>query len=141
MSDRVLVAFDGSEPAQEALEHAFEHFPDAEVTALYVVSIPEGYFETLSEAEGENVAVERAREHGEEILKQAEQIAHTHDRVIDTELVTGTPDREIVSQATERNFDVIVIGSHGREGVSRAFLGSVAEKVVRRSSIPVFVIE
>ena len=39
--------------------------------------------------------------------------------------------------AKERGVDLIVIGTHGRRGISRALLGSVAEKVVRMSSVPV----
>jgi universal stress protein A len=52
----------------------------------------------------------------------------------------GTPATEIVKAATEWPADVVVIGSHGRTGVSRALLGSVAEAVMRHAPCPVLVI-
>ena len=53
----------------------------------------------------------------------------------------GKPASEILKAATEWPADVIVIGSHGRGGVQRALLGSVAEAVMRRSPCPVLVIK
>jgi len=50
-----------------------------------------------------------------------------------------TPEDGIVSAAQKRKCDLIVMGSHGRQGLARLFLGSVAAKVIARSSIPVLV--
>jgi nucleotide-binding universal stress UspA family protein len=52
----------------------------------------------------------------------------------------GHPARTIVEYAADETVGHVVIGSHGRVGVSRLLLGSVAEKVVRRSSVPVTVV-
>ena len=59
-----------------------------------------------------------------------------------TELVTrlGDPCREIVQFAKERRVDLIVLGTHGRSGVSHLLLGSVAEKVVRLAPCPVLTV-
>ena len=56
---------------------------------------------------------------------------------VETALVTGTPPIEIVRYAAAHNFDLIVIGSHGRRGFRRFILGSVAEAVVRTADRPV----
>ena len=58
------------------------------------------------------------------------------------EMVTlsGREDEEIVEFACEKGLDLIVMGTHGRTGVKHAFVGSVAERVLRHSPIPVFVI-
>ncbi len=48
--------------------------------------------------------------------------------------------REILQVATERNVDLVIIGTHGREGVARAFLGSVAERVARHAEVPVMLV-
>jgi nucleotide-binding universal stress UspA family protein len=56
------------------------------------------------------------------------------------ETAVGKPEREVVAFAEEHDVDHIVIGSHGREGVSRVLLGSVAEKIVRRAPVPVTVV-
>ena len=54
--------------------------------------------------------------------------------------VIGNPGNEIVKLANEERADVIVMPSHGRSGLSRFFLGSVAERVLRMSECPVFIL-
>ena len=58
------------------------------------------------------------------------------------ELVTisGREDNEILKFAKEENVDIIVMGTHGRTGIEHVFFGSVAEKVLRHSPFPVFII-
>ncbi|ELY58716.1 universal stress protein [Natronolimnohabitans innermongolicus] len=138
MSEHILVPYDGSEPAEAALEYAFETFPDADVTALYVIPIPEGYWAAFEDTEDRIPS--GARDHGDTILDDAVAVAADHDRDIDAETATGRPDHEIVDWAEDGEYDTVVIGSHGREGVSRILLGSVAENVVRRAPIPVIVV-
>lgn len=53
-------------------------------------------------------------------------------------LVTGEPATEIVELAKEEGVDLIVMGTHGRTGLGRLLMGSVAESVVRRAPCPVF---
>jgi nucleotide-binding universal stress UspA family protein len=52
----------------------------------------------------------------------------------------GVPHREICAYADEIGADVVVVGTHGRAGLSRALLGSVAARVVRGSPVPVLVV-
>jgi universal stress protein A len=59
---------------------------------------------------------------------------------VKTEVLSGIPARKIAEYARRHRIDLIVVGSHGRTGVSRALLGSVAEAVVRRSPCPVLVV-
>ena len=56
---------------------------------------------------------------------------------VETMVVKGVPFNEIINAATEINVDLIVIGTHGRTGLSHVMLGSVAEKVVRKATCPV----
>ncbi len=140
MSDRILVPYDGSSPSDAALEYAFERFPEAEVTAVYVIPVSEGYWGAFQDAETDAPGEAEARERGETLLEGATAIADEHDRSLSTHLASGKPDGEIVETAVEGEYDAIVIGSHGREGVSRVLLGSVAERVVRRAPIPVIVV-
>jgi nucleotide-binding universal stress UspA family protein len=50
---------------------------------------------------------------------------------------SGTPDRVIADVATDKNVDLIVLGTHGRTGLAHVLLGSVAERVVRTAPCPV----
>ena len=59
---------------------------------------------------------------------------------VETIVVNGVPFNEIINAATEINVDLIVIGTHGRTGLSHVMLGSVAEKVVRKATCPVLTV-
>lgn len=59
---------------------------------------------------------------------------------VETALLAGRPAREIVRYAREREIDLIVLGTHGRTGVTRVILGSVAEAVVRLAPCPVLTV-
>lgn len=140
MPHHVLVGYDESPQAEAALELALTTFPDAEVTVVHVtdprewVSGGDEYGEYFSETTYDEVT-ETARQ----ILSEAESIAERHGREIRTEQLLGGPGRAIVRYAREHDVDHVVVGSHGRTGVSRLLLGSVSERVVRRSPVPVTV--
>lgn len=143
MSKEVLVAIDGSEQAEDALEHAMFEFPDADITALTAVDpIAAGYAgapapDALGTPTEWN---DHAKEHADEVLQAAEEQAEEAGRTVKTVSVSDRPARSIVDYAEENDVDHVVIGSHGRTGVSRILLGSVAETVVRRAPCPVTVV-
>jgi len=141
MPDRVLVPFDGSPLAERALEHAVETFPDATVTALYVIDPIDSLLAV--EASGLSVAdswYDDERERAAGLLATASDLAAGYDAEIETVTATGQPVREIVDYAEDHDVDQIVVGSHSRNRVGRAILGSVAETVVRRARVPVTVV-
>ena len=63
--------------------------------------------------------------------------AKDRDLSVETAVREGEPSKEIVEQAMDSDVDLIVVGTHGRGGFERALLGSVADKVVRTSHVPV----
>jgi nucleotide-binding universal stress UspA family protein len=63
------------------------------------------------------------------------------DLRVDTKLCEGDPAREILRLAAEIKPELIVMGTHGRTGLARLLMGSVAEEVVRRSSYPVLTVK
>jgi nucleotide-binding universal stress UspA family protein len=76
----------------------------------------------------------------QELAKTKAQVRELGGREIETLVVEGQPWREIVRTAAEWGCDVIVIGTHGRSGISQLLLGSVAEKVVRHAECPVLTV-
>ena len=54
--------------------------------------------------------------------------------------ISGREDNEILTFAKQKHVDIIVMGTHGRTGIEHVFFGSVAEKVLRHSPFPVFII-
>lgn len=139
MPDRILVPVDGSDRSDETLEYAIETFPDAAFTALHVVEVGQGDLGTFSGMTGDVPDDEAELERSEEILEAARELGEERGAEIETEHGRGRPDRLIVSRAEDDDYDLIVIGSHGRDGLARVLLGSVAEKVTRRSPVPVLV--
>jgi nucleotide-binding universal stress UspA family protein len=57
-----------------------------------------------------------------------------------TVALPGREDEEVIEFAKEKNIDIIVLGTHSRTGLKHALLGSVAEKIIRQSSVPVLVV-
>ena len=141
MPTHVLVAFDGSPLAERALRYAVNTFPDAAITSMYVINPVDSVFDV--EAGGLPVAenwYDSAQERASRIHTTATDIAAELGADIDTVTETGKPATTILEYVDENDVDQIVLGSHGRSGIDRAFLGSVAETVTRRAQIPVTVV-
>ncbi|RAW45903.1 universal stress protein [Halorubrum sp. 48-1-W] len=140
MYDRILVPTDGSPKGKRAVEHALAlaAIHDAEVHALYVIDTA-SYAGTGMEATWAGID-DLLREEAEEAVDQVAALAEGTDVVIETSVVEGAPGREIVRHATDLGCDLIVMGTHGRGGIDRLLLGSVAERVVRRSPVPVLTV-
>ena len=138
MSRSVLVPMDDSPPSKAALEHALSSFPDADITVLYVIdtSQPAGYGDLFTLAAQSDYQAERS----EELFAEAERIAEEYDAELETATESGIPARRITAFAEEEGFDHVIMGSHCRTGINRLFLGSVAERVIRRTAVPVTVV-
>lgn len=73
------------------------------------------------------------------LAKMLEAVVPTDPSVrYEHRLLSGDPANEVVELAKEENVDLIVIGTHGRTGLRRLLMGSVAEAIVRRANCPVF---
>lgn len=138
MSQHILLAYDGMPQSHTAAEWVAETFPEASVTILTVLDPMEGFLDTFGYGTQQ---YDRWRTEAE---AEAQTVLDTAAAVFngDVETVTrsGQVPRAIVNFATEAEVDHIVVGSHGRTGVSRVLLGSVAETVVRRSPTTVSVV-
>ena len=142
MPAHVLVAMDSSPQATAALEFALTEFPDAAVTVLHVPNPIDGmYFAGEESMYVDFEEIERrSTAETERIFETAREIAEPYDADVETVSKMGSPARAIVAYVDDHDVDHVVVGSHGRSGVDRLLLGSVAELVVRRSSVPVTVV-
>jgi nucleotide-binding universal stress UspA family protein len=137
--DRILLPTDGSAGMERVIEHAGDlaRVHDATVHAVYVLDAAS--FSGLpmeSSWEGVQQVLE---DEGRTALSQVERLL-ADDVSVTTETIKGSPSREIVRYATDNDVDVIVMGTHGRGGIDRLLMGSVAENVVRRSRVPVLTV-
>ncbi|WP_336134461.1 universal stress protein [Natronomonas amylolytica] len=139
MYDDILFPTDGSAGAEAALDHAIEQarIHGATLHILYVIEenvqvMAAGESDLLAEleAEGERI-VEEARDRATEAGIEA----------VETAVKGGSPHRVIRTYADDHDVDVIVMGTHGRSGLDRLLLGSVAERTVRTSDRPVLTVQ
>ncbi|MFC5368258.1 universal stress protein [Salinirubrum litoreum] len=138
MPTNILVPIDGSPESSRALAFAVEEWPEAAVTLLHVIDpVEAGYGATGGIPSGAEQWYENAKGQADELF---DRVGDDFGREFDTETEVGRPASTIVDFAEEGRFDHVVMGSHGRKGVSRILLGSVAESVVRNSPVPVTVV-
>ena len=140
MASRVLVAFDESSQSTAALIHAAETFPDTDFHILTVVDPGEWSGAEAGAIYYAEEAFEQAKEMADERLADAESIVADYDIDATTAREVGRPSGAIVDYAEEHDIDHIVLGSHGRTGLARFLLGSVAERVARRSPTSVTIV-
>jgi nucleotide-binding universal stress UspA family protein len=125
---RILCPVDFDESSIAALDYAADLAKDNDA-ALYLLHVVSGVVPIVSQQPS---------------LAELEGLAgkHVKGKVRYYELLTrsGDPAEVIMNVAQEMGVDVVVMATHGRKGVGRLFLGSVAEKVVRGSARPVLTI-
>ena len=139
--DHILVPHDFSSFADEALQCALSLATvyKARVTILHAYDVswaayPDAYLPSLDEFASQ---VELAAKG--EMAKIASNLRDSSVKV-DTTVVSGGPAHEIVAFVAKSKVDLIVMGTHGRKGLSHVLLGSVAERVVRTATCPVLIV-
>lgn len=131
---------DFSETADAALATALElaEKMHARVTILHAYEVPTYVFPESVVATADLVG--QVRGAAEEALAGIKERATRPGVPLDTLLRQGVAWSEIVRAAKELGTDLVVMGTHGRRGISRALIGSVAEKVVRTAPCPVLTV-
>jgi nucleotide-binding universal stress UspA family protein len=140
MFKNILVATDGSDHGYRAAKVALDlgKISGGKVTAIYVADT------NKTSHLPDDMLLFSIRElllkEGKDALKQVE--AQAKEIGVDYEGVVaeGNPGSEIIAYAESANMDIIIMGAVGRTGIDKFLLGSVAEKVVRNSKIPVLTI-
>lgn len=134
----ILVPFDGSEFSKKALDRACQlsKMDGADITVLYVIPRYEemiGFFKT------ESIKQSLFKE-AEKIMDEAKKIALSHGASIASTIQEGHAGDRIVEIASAMKHDLIVMGTYGWKGVSKAIMGSTTERVIMNASCPVLVV-
>lgn len=140
--DRVLVPTDGSECAERAAAHGAA-LADLSGATVRVVSVadtgPSGG--TLDVAGlGDEFAASVEDRSAAAIERMAAAIRAGTDRPVETELLYGTPNEALATYVDEADVDAVVMGAHGRSGLSRWMLGSVTERLLRTVDVSILVV-
>jgi nucleotide-binding universal stress UspA family protein len=139
---RILLAIDGSEPSDVAAG-TLSARPWPEGTVIRVLSVVEDVYPPISEVtlnpHYQQMTQELVQEAEKLVARVADSLRRLHFAV-ESAVRQGDPRAEIVDDAASFGADLIVVGSHGRTGIKRWILGSVAEHVVRHAPCSVEVI-
>ena len=142
MYKKILIATDGSEHSEEAVKHGLTMAmrSKATVTALHVI---EGTHPPRSISSPASLLldeqIETLKEEGREIVERVVTKGKEMGVEVQPMVVEGHPAHEILERA--KDYDLVVVGTLGRSGISHLLMGSVAEKVVRHSPVPVLVVK
>jgi nucleotide-binding universal stress UspA family protein len=142
MFEKILIATDGSEHSKRAAKKAVDmaKLSGGGVTAIYVVDANRSLSDVSANIANEVVEGFRRTmmKEGEDATKYVEEVAKLAGVTAEKKVVEGNPAEEILK--TSEGMDVVVMGSVGRTGFSKFLLGSVTDKVVRNSKVPVMVV-
>lgn len=138
MYERILVPTDGSAATESAIDHAvgLARQYHATLHAVYVVDV--GAYSSLEA--GADVVADELRSEGEAAVEAIAARAADVGVDVETAIETGIVHRAIVDYVADNDIDLVVMGTHGRTGVGRFLLGSVAENVVRTAEAPVLTV-
>ena len=142
---KILIATDGSAPSKKAACHGIELATSlhAEVLALFVVDQISGC--SLEECITIQTPVKTAKDilvnRGEKATRYVEDMAKKGGVSVTHLIVEGNPADQIIKVAIAQSADLIVMGTLGASGITKFLIGSVAEKVIRHSPIPVLTVK
>jgi nucleotide-binding universal stress UspA family protein len=141
---RILVAVDGSKTAENALVEAI-HMTKALDGVLCVMYVADEYPISLPLGINLKHYQDAVRQEGQTILEKMKILAQDNHASPEIQLIEITDGKikiseKIIEAAKEWRADLLIIGTHGRRGVHRFLLGSVAEEVVRISTLPVLLV-
>ncbi len=139
---KILVATDFSPCAQSALDVAVELAAPlrASILLLHVYSVPTEVLPDGSVLNLDGLAIERIERSIDEQLCDERRRAQRAGVTIAVEHVDGQPADIILRRAAEEQVDLVVTGTHGRRGLKRLVLGSIAERVLRAAACPVIIV-
>jgi nucleotide-binding universal stress UspA family protein len=133
---KLLVPFDFSEESQEAIDASLQMA--ASTSNVYVVHVSPDLTISSPEVVWEYLTDDERRENIEKSFHKRFEAAKYHD--VNFHVLFGDPGHGIAAYAEEIEADVIVMPSHGRTGLRRLLIGSVAERVLRLAHCPVLIL-
>jgi nucleotide-binding universal stress UspA family protein len=138
---RIVAPTDFSDCAEEAwsLAQRVAQRLGSEIVLVHVFVEPPVYGDPPAALAALRVLAEAEKWVADELGKWADA-ARKRGITVRTVVRRGSPSAEIVALASEEHADLVIMGTHGRGGVSRVLLGSVADRVIRTASCPVLTV-
>ena len=146
MKQKILCAHDLTEGSDPALRVALQYARrlDAELTVLFVAAppypAPPGLWFAVEEANFEGLAERIYTAARYELEHRVKTLRGPDDPPVQVGVETGEPGETILAKAKEMGAGLIVLGTHARKGWQHFMIGSIAERVVRTSTVPVLTV-
>lgn len=139
---KVMVATDGSEAVKRAVDTAVKiaKLSETKLYAVHVISMVFFSMTLPTDEQWQKAFQQRIMTEGQEATSYVENAGRAANVEVEPVILRGSPAAEIIGFADRSDIDLIVMGTHGKTGVQRFMLGSVAEKVVRHSKTAVLVV-
>jgi len=137
---KIMIATDGSEYTKKAVDYGIDLAINtgAKLQAIYVVDA--GAYSSIPLSAPMEYAYSLLRQEGDMAIKYVADRAEAAGLEVEGIIAEGHPADEIINYAEKNSIDLIVMGTLGKSGLDRFFLGSVADKVIRNSRIPVIAV-
>jgi len=141
--NRLLIPVDGSKSSLKSARFGLRlaGHENCEVIAVHVIDEENAADLALYADRPIEEIVERLRRSGDSYIEEVRELASRHRVRFVSEVRVGIPHRAILSLAAERDADLIVMGTVGRKGPRRVLIGSVTERVIEQSGVPVLVVK
>ncbi|HMB45087.1 MAG TPA: universal stress protein [Candidatus Methanoperedens sp.] len=138
--EKILIATDGSEYTKNAVDYGIDiaKSTGAKLFAIYVVDT--AAFALIPMDAAWESMYELLKQEGDLAVKYVAERAEAEGLKVEGNLIEGHPADEIIKYSEKNSISLIVMGTLGKSGLDRFLLGSVAEKVVRNSKIPILVV-
>jgi nucleotide-binding universal stress UspA family protein len=139
---KIMIATDGSELVKRAVDLAIEiaKLSEAKLYAVHVVELGGDLLIPSRDEEWKRTIEEHLTIEGKKATAYAENIGRAANVKVEPVILDGKPANEIIDFAEKSDIDLIVMGTHGKTGLQRFFIGSVSENVVRHSKRAVLVV-
>jgi len=143
MYKNMLVPLDGSALSETSLEHALALAKSGNVTGVILLRAREPMDSGVRQRLSNDLAKKLDDAYQEEIEEYLNKISGYFTQkgvAVKSVAATGSPAEAILDYTRENQIDLIIVSSHGRTGIARWAFGSVTEKVLKESNVPVLVI-
>lgn len=142
MYKKILVPLDGSELSESVLSHVVAIATSCKVPEVVLTRVRDPLDKSVRDVMDADIASkldEAYHDEADNYLKQIAADLIEQGIAAKTVVLSGNPAEEIINYAQGGGVDLIIMSTHGRSGVSRWVFGSVADKVVRHSEVPILI--
>ncbi|PSP27422.1 universal stress protein [Halobacteriales archaeon QH_2_65_14] len=138
MYDEILLPTDGSPGSEAAVEHAIHTAAvnDATLHAVHVIEMTE-VGDLTQDVPGTESDVE---EDVQSLFVPVKNAATRADVETTTAIIEGNPPEKLIDYLEQKEIDLVVMGTHGKSGISRVLLGSTTEEVLRNTPVPILAV-